>query len=216
MKHNYQAQPNLPRLHYVSQGKTLEEHLRHIQRLCEAGCPWVQLRLKEVSQAQYERTAWQALTICRKYKALLTINDNWEVARAVKADGVHVGQNDTPPKLVRAACPEAIIGATANTWEDVEKLATAPIDYIGLGPLRFTTTKQKLSPTLGIKGYELLLKKMKKKQINIPVLAIGGIQEEDVTNLRQVGLWGIAASGLLTQNNEPQELMKRILAQFLY
>lgn len=215
MKHNYQAHQNLPRLHYVSQGKTAAEHLSHIERLCKAGCPWVQLRLKEVSKEQYEQAAWQALTICRKYKALLTINDNWEVAQVIQADGIHVGKTDTAPQLVREACPDAIIGATANTWEDIEKLADAPIDYIGLGPLRFTTTKKKLSPTLGIKGYELLLKKMQKKQINIPVLAIGGIREEDVANLREVGLWGIAASGLLTQSNEIQELMNRILERFL-
>jgi thiamine-phosphate pyrophosphorylase len=68
---------------------------------------------------------------------------------------------------------------------------------------------------LSSKGYELLLKKMKKKQINIPVLAIGGIREEDVANLREVGLWGIAASGLLTQSNEQQELIRRILERFL-
>ncbi|MFK7796408.1 MAG: thiamine phosphate synthase [Aureispira sp.] len=211
MKHNYQTHQNLPRLHYVSQGNTVAEHLSHIQRLCEAGCPWVQLRLKEVNQEQYEQAARQALAICRRYNTLLTINDNWEVARVIKADGIHVGKTDTPPQLVREACPEAIIGATANTWEDVEKLATTPIDYIGLGPLRFTTTKKKLSPPLGIEGYDFLLKKMKKKEIGIPVLAIGGIREEDVTNLRKVGLWGVAVSGLLTQSIEPQELINRIL-----
>lgn len=216
MKYNYHAHQHLPRLHYVSQGNTVAEHLNHIQRLCEAGCSWVQLRLKEVRQEPYEQAARQALAICRKYNALLTINDNWEVARAIKADGIHVGKTDTAPQLVREACPEAIIGATANTWEDIEALATAPIDYIGLGPLRFTTTKKKLSPVLGVEGYDFLLKKMKKKGINIPVLAIGGIREEDVTNLFKVGLWGIAASGLLTQSNEKQELIKRILDQFLH
>lgn len=207
----YSSPFSLPKLHYVSQGATVQDHLQHIERLCKAACPWVQLRLKGVSDQDYQEAAQQALAICQAHGALLTINDNWKVALAVQANGVHVGQTDQAPALVRAAYPEAIIGATANTWEQVAALATAPIDYIGLGPLRFTTTKKKLSPILGREGYQFILEQMKAREIDIPVLAIGGVLEADVAVLKKLGVWGIAVSGLLTQSNEPQELIKRLL-----
>jgi thiamine-phosphate pyrophosphorylase len=122
-----------------------------------------------------------------------------------------VGKTDTAPALVRKQYPGTIIGATANTWEDVQRLADAPIDYIGLGPLRFTTTKKKLSPILGLEGYRSILGRMAAASINIPVLAIGGVVEADVAPLRQLGVWGVAVSGLLAQSDEPQPLMKRLL-----
>ena len=207
----YSSPFHLPTLHYVSQGTSIQEHLEHIERLCKAACPWVQLRLKGVSDQAYQEAAQQALDICKAHGTLLTINDNWKVALAVQADGVHVGQTDQAPALVRAAYPKAIIGATANTWEQVAALATAPIDYIGLGPLRFTTTKKKLSPILGVEGYQFIFEQMKAKGINIPVLAIGGVLEEDVAVLKKIGAWGGAVSGLLTQSNEPEELIRRLL-----
>lgn len=206
-----QRHSNLPRLHYVTQGETTAEHLTHLKRLCEAGCPWIQLRLKGVREQEYQAAAREAVAYCKTYKVLLTINDSVATAKMVGADGVHVGKTDQAPAAVRAAYPSAIIGATANTWEDVAGLANAPIDYIGLGPLRFTSTKKNLSPVLGLEGYELILQKMKEQQINIPVLAIGGIREEDVASLRALGVWGIAVSGLLTQSNEPQQLVQCLL-----
>lgn len=215
MNISYQRQPNLPRLHYVTQGRTVKEHLKHLKQLSQAGCPWIQLRLKGVSDQVYKEAAKQALDICRQYGTLLTINDNLEVALAVNADGVHVGKTDMHPLLVREAYANAIIGATANSWEDVQSLATAPIDYIGLGPLRFTTTKKKLSPILGVKGYDFILQKMKEKEIDIPILAIGGIQEKDILILHQIGVWGVAISNFLTQSNDQKESIKKILREFL-
>ncbi|MGH1335198.1 MAG: thiamine phosphate synthase [Aureispira sp.] len=212
MSLDYQRRANLPRLHYVTQGETTADHLKHLKQLCEAGCPWIQLRLKELSTAEYETAGRQALELCRAHGTLLTINDNWEVALAIQADGIHVGKTDQAPALVRAAYPEAIIGATANTWEEVQALATAPIDYIGLGPLRFTSTKKKLSPILGMPGYQNILQGMKERGIDIPILAIGGVLEEDVALLHQIGVWGIAVSGLLTQSDEKELLIKRLLS----
>ena len=190
--------PTLPRLHYVSQGATPQEHIRHIKRLVEAGCPWVQLRLKKVTPDQYRAAAAQALSICRTHGALLTINDDPQVAADVGADGVHVGTKDVAPQAARALLPQGIVGATANTWADVVRAVEGGADYIGLGPYRFTTTKQQLSPVLGLKGYSQMLEKMEAAGWNTPVLAIGGLVLDDVLALRQAGVWGIALSGALT------------------
>lgn len=202
----------LPRLHYVSQGTTPKAHLERIQRLVEAGCPWVQLRLKNVSTAIYQATAAQALTFCRAHGALLTINDRPDIAAAVGADGVHVGTTDTHPSDARAQLPRGIIGATANTWADVERAVVGGADYIGLGPFRFTTTKQRLSPVLGYEGYRYLLEQMKEQGWTTPVLAIGGIRASDLPQLMQTGIWGVAVSGALSQTTDP----KVICATFLH
>ena len=81
-------------------------------------------------------------------------------------------------------------------------------DYIGLGPFRFTTTKEKLSPILGIEGYQEILKELKNRNIDIPIYAIGGIEIEDVEKLEQAGVYGVAVSGLITHHKNPEILFK--------
>lgn len=203
----------LPRLHYVSQGTTPEAHLEQIQRLVQAGCPWVQLRLKGVSTAVYKVAAAQALALCRAHGALLTINDRPDIAAAVGADGVHVGTTDTHPSDARAQLPEGIIGATANTWAEVERAVAGGVDYIGLGPFRFTTTKQQLRPVLGYEGYRQLLEQMKKQGWTTPVLAIGGIRATDLPQLMQTGIWGVAVSGALSQTADSKAICEAFLQQ---
>lgn len=202
---------SLPRLHFVSQGQTPAEHLYHIERLARAGCPWIQLRLKDVSTEVYHNTAQMALQHCRRYGALLTINDRPDIAAAVGADGVHVGTTDIPPQEAREQLPEGIIGATANTEADLQQAVEGGVDYIGLGPFRFTVTKKKLSPVLGISGYNQRLAWMKKQGWETPVLAIGGLLEADVLGLKQTGIWGIAVSGLLIRSVAPDAVCQRLM-----
>jgi thiamine-phosphate pyrophosphorylase len=97
--------------------------------------------------------------ICNGYKATLIINDNVYLAQQIAADGVHLGLTDMGiPEARRILGTYKIIGATANTFEDINS-CTKYSDYIGLGPFQFTTTKQKLSPILGLEGYRSILKK---------------------------------------------------------
>lgn len=202
----------LPRLHYVSQGQSPEDHLQYIKRACAAGCPWIQLRLKEVDLDTYIATAQKAKIICQQYGALLTINDQVAVAAAIEADGLHLGKEDMPPSIARPQLPkDMLIGGTANTWEDILRLQAEQVDYIGLGPFTMTSTKKKLSPILGLAGYQDLLAKMQQANINIPVLAIGGIQEKDVVELKQTGIWGIAVSGLISHATNPKSLCEALL-----
>lgn len=204
---------SLPRLHYVSQGATPSEHLQHIERLVQAGCPWVQLRLKAVSTAAYQAAAAQALDLCRAHGAWLTINDRPDIAAAVGADGVHVGTQDTHPRAAREQLPQGIVGATANTWTDIVRAVEGGADYIGLGPFRFTKTKQKLSPVLGVEGYSQLLERMQAQGWTTPVLAIGGIALTDVPVLINTGIWGVAVSGALSQAVDYELICQDFLKQ---
>ncbi|WP_161554611.1 thiamine phosphate synthase [Sinomicrobium soli] len=193
-------------LQYVSSGATPDEHLRHIETTCAAGVKWIQLRLKEQPEGVVYETACKALEICRAYGARLIVDDSVAVARATGADGVHLGKTDLPPGQARKILGEnVIIGGTANTAEDIIRLAGQGVDYIGLGPYRFTTTKKNLSPVLGIEGYSKIAETLAHRGIRIPVIAIGGILEEDITPLLQTGVQGIAVSGMLTAPGNDQE-----------
>ena len=202
-------------LHYISQGNTPEEHLRNIRRMCAAGADWIQLRLKNESFETVLETAITAKDICDKFQAKLIINDFPEVAKKVDAAGVHLGKEDhCPLKTRKLLGPDKIIGGTANTLEDCEILCEKQVDYIGLGPFRFTTTKEKLSPILGAEGYRKLLSSLRANGKMIPVIAIGGIVPEDLPVLAESGLHGVAISGWLTTHHQPEMIFQEIQQQF--
>ena len=188
----------IPTLHYISQGSTPKEHLENIQKACSSGAELVQLRLKNQPEKVVLETAQQAREITSKFQALLIINDHYKIAAAVKADGVHLGKLDSCPTTARKELASwQLIGGTANTLEDCKTLIHKKVDYIGLGPFRFTKTKENLSPVLGINGYVTILEELKTA---IPVIAIGGIVIDDVSALMKTGIHGIAISGEITRN----------------
>lgn len=199
----------IPTLHYISQGSTPQEHLEHIQKACISGAELVQLRLKKQPEKVMLETAQQARDITAKYQTLLIINDNYKIAAAVKADGVHLGKTDTCPSVARKELASwQIIGGTANTLHDCEALIAKKVDYLGMGPFRFTETKQNLSPVLGLNGYLTMLEELK---TSVPIIAIGGIVKDDITAIMKTGVYGIAISGEITRNfNSIPELKKLI------
>ncbi|WP_027067131.1 thiamine phosphate synthase [Maribacter sp. Hel_I_7] len=199
----------IPTLHYISQGSTPQEHLENIQKACSSGAELVQLRLKNQSEKVVLETAQQARKITSKFQVLLIINDHYKIAAAVKADGVHLGKLDScPTKARKELASWQLIGGTANTLEDCKTLIHKKVDYIGLGPFRFTKTKKNLSPVLGMNGYLTILEELKTE---LPVIAIGGIVIDDVSELMKTGIHGIAVSGEITRNfNSIPDFKKRI------
>ncbi|MNE56422.1 Thiamine-phosphate synthase [compost metagenome] len=122
-----------------------------------------------------------------------------------------MGLTDTKIDEARAILGSTkIIGGTANTFEDIENHVQNGCDYIGLGPFRFTATKEKLSPILGLSGYYEILQKLKKNKIDIPVYAIGGITVRDVSPLMETGVFGIAVSGIITESDEKEKLIQQL------
>ena len=186
-------------LQYISSGRTPQEHLARIENCCKAGVRWVQLRLKNEPEPLVFSTAQKAKKICDAYGAFFLVNDFVAVARQVGASGVHLGLEDMLITTARKILGEdAIIGGTANHLEQVEKLIKEGVDYIGLGPFRFTRTKKNLSPILGLQGYEKIIGALKKKAVTIPpIIAVGGIQKDDIPLLKRTGVSGVAVSSLL-------------------
>ncbi|MDO7138931.1 thiamine phosphate synthase [Algibacter lectus] len=185
-------------LHYISQGATPQEHLNNIHSACAAGAELVQLRLKKSNPKTILETAKKARETTNHFQTRLIINDYYKVAVEVKADGVHLGKKDVCPTVARKALASwQIIGGTANTLEDCQTLIDKDVDYIGLGPFRFTETKDNLSPVLGEKGYAEIITALNTKT---PIIAIGGITLNDVLDLMITGVFGIAVSGEITRD----------------
>lgn len=187
------------KLQYISQGESIYKQIRNIQHALDQGCDWIQLRFKTDNEKQLLDVAEAVKLLCDTYSATFIINDNPYLCQQVDADGVHLGLTDMNVSEARNILGEfKIIGGTANTYEDILLRFEENCDYIGLGPYKFTTTKQNLSPLLGLEGYQNILQKLKEENIHIPIYAIGGIQIEDVENLMKTGIHGIAVSGMIT------------------
>lgn len=178
----------------------------------EGGCRWVQLRMKEATEAEFMAAATEIGRLCKKHGATFVLDDHVEWVEKTGADGVHLGKNDMPIDEARKILgSDKIIGGTANTFEDVERLYRQGADYIGCGPFRFTTTKKNLSPVLGLEGYQHIVDQMKSHGINLPIVAIGGILESDIKSILATGVSGIAVSGGILNAENPVEEMQRFL-----
>ena len=194
--------------HYTEQYSYLDS----VRIALEGGCRWIQLRMKDSSQEEILSIAKEVLTLCREYEATFIIDDHVELAKQIKADGVHLGKSDMPiAEARRILGKDFIIGGTANTFEDVLGHHKAGADYIGCGPFRFTTTKKNLSPVLGLEGYRRIVWQMKEAGIHLPIVAIGGITEADIPELMQTGINGIALSSSILRAKNPIEEMKKIM-----
>lgn len=204
------------KLQYISQGTTSAEQLKNIRQALEAGCNWIQLRYKTAPDHELTPVAEEVKKLCTEYAATFIINDRPDIAKAVDADGVHVGLTDTAiAEAKKIIGNNKITGGTANTLKDVLQRVEEGCSYVGLGPFRFTTTKEKLSPVLGLKGYKEIIEALSQQHISIPVYAIGGILLEDIHDIMQTGVHGVAVSGIITNHSDKKLLIKQFNT-FLY
>ncbi|MCM1109256.1 MAG: thiamine phosphate synthase [Clostridium sp.] len=178
----------------------------------EGGCRWIQLRMKDAATDELRQEALRVQALCRHHGATFIIDDHVELAAEIGADGVHLGLNDCPVDEARRLLgPRFIIGGTANTFDDVVMHHRRGADYIGCGPFRFTTTKQRLSPVLGLEGYRTITARMQAEGIRLPLVAIGGITAADIPVLLGTGVDGIALSGTILQADDPVAETRRLL-----
>ena len=187
-------------------------YLQSVEMALQGGCRQIQLRMKNALVEDVEKTAVQTKTLCDEYGASFYVNDHVEVCLKVKAAGVHLGKPDMPPSAARAILGYGfIIGGTANTFNDIRFLSEQGVDYIGLGPFRFTATKQNLSPFLGLEGYRSIIRLCREHGIHVPVFAIGGITFDDIPDIIKTGVAGIALSSAILNAENPLEETKKIV-----
>ncbi|WP_163408806.1 thiamine phosphate synthase [Flavobacterium ajazii] len=199
------------KLQYISQGETVEKQLYNIHQALDAGCDWIQMRFKNQTSEKKFVLAEAVKTLCEEYLANFIVNDDVLLAQKIASDGVHLGLTDMSVSEARIILGNTkIIGATANTFEDILFQTKNGCDYIGLGPFQFTEMKEKLSPILGTEGYASILNKMKSENIITPVYAIGGITSENIESLMKTGIHGIAVSGMITKSLQKEQLVQQL------
>ncbi|WP_300107061.1 thiamine phosphate synthase [uncultured Alistipes sp.] len=199
-------------LQFITHHTDRYDEIQGTEAVLRGGCRWVQLRMKDASPEEFLRVGREVGCLCRQYGATFLLDDRVDAVKELGADGVHLGKNDMPVAEARKLLgPDKLIGATANTFEDIARAAADGADYIGLGPFRFTQTKRNLSPILGLEGYRTILARCREAGIDRPVVAIGGITAADIADLMATGISGVALSGTLLGAEQPAEETRKIM-----
>ena len=199
-------------LQFITHHTDRYDEITGTRAVLEGGCRWIQLRMKDASTEAFLHAGREVGRLCRQYGATFILDDRVEFVAELGADGVHLGKNDLPVAEARRLLgPSVRIGATANTFADIERAAAEGADYIGLGPFRFTRTKSNLSPLLGIGGYRTIMAQCRAAGIALPVVAIGGITAADTAEILATGVSGIALSGALLNAEDPTEETRKII-----
>ncbi len=169
--------------------------LQQTAALLAAGVRWIQLRMKNADEATWAKVAPEFVQRCRQAGAVSVINDRWELALRCGADGVHLGASDLDwVEARRRLGPALILGGTVNTEAHARQAkACGVLDYVGVGPWRFTHSKKALAPVLGAEGVAGLLRLLSP----LPAWVIGGIEATDTKAVRALGAAGVAVCGAL-------------------
>lgn len=204
------------RLMFITHRTSTYSEYDEVKMALAGGCTWIQLRMKNSLDIKTAKAIKQ-LCFEQDIFASLCIDDDVEIALQCKANAVHLGKDDisvsTAWKFIlgNKNYEPLLVGATANTFEDIQHAISENASYIGLGPYRHTDTKKKLSPVLGLNGYREIVAKCKELHYNIPIFAVGGIRLEDVGPLMETGITGIAVSNAIINAPDPVAETRKFL-----
>jgi thiamine-phosphate pyrophosphorylase len=188
----------IPKLHYISQGNSPKEHLENIQKACSSGAELVQLNIAGISEKKYLKLALEAREITSHFQTRLILSNHFKIAKEVKADGVHLEDIDfCATTALEHLFTWQIVGATANTLQDCNTLISKKVDYITLSPFKNKEAKENSTKDLGLNGFSLIVEALKTET---PIIGAGGITTDDVADILETGVSGIAVSDAISQN----------------
>jgi thiamine-phosphate pyrophosphorylase len=181
---------NLPKIYPITDTRlTGLSHAAQVERLIDGGARFIQLREKYLSPKIFYEDARTALEIARKAGVKIIINDRVDIAIALKADGVHLGQDDLPPERARAILGEkAIIGFSTHSIRQAIEAVKMPVNYIAIGPVFTTQTKENPDETVGVDG----VREVREAIGDFPLVAIGGISTENFASVFEAGADSLA------------------------
>jgi thiamine-phosphate pyrophosphorylase len=178
-------------------------HIEQAQIACEAGAKWIQYRCLTKDDEALLKDINIIAEICDDWGATLIVTNHVHLNRKADIQGFHIEDMEADFLALREQLGEDItIGGSSNTAEGLLRLAAEGVDYAGCGPFSITTTKPNNSALLGIEGYAKVAALLKEKDIDMPVLAVGGVKIEDVDALMATGIFGIAASSAINQADD--------------
>ena len=200
----------ISKFHYLTQDLPHRSHVEQTAIACKAGANWIQYRCFTKPDPELIEEIHQIASICDDWGATLILTDHYHLLDQVDAQGVHLENMQVDLTKIRAIITdEKTLGASANTIEDIQRIfLSGAVDYIGCGPFAITKTKANDFQTLGIDGYAERIKKMEDLNIDIPLLAVGGIEIENIEALLDTGIQGIAVSSAVNLADDPGEAFK--------
>ncbi|KAI0829695.1 Hydroxyethylthiazole kinase [Trametes gibbosa] len=214
------VKPSIDYSVYLVTGRELlpqgKDYLESLEESIQGGVTLVQVREKNTDTGEFLRIAQESKAICRKYNVPILINDRIDIALAMGADGVHIGQTDMPVDVARKLLPpNAIIGMTCNTVDHVKKAVQDGVDYVGLGPVWATQTKKVVHPVVGVRGIGELLDVLHGSTVK--AVAIAGIKSTNVLHclhgsVSPAGrtLDGVAVVSDIVASTDPLNASRRI------
>jgi len=203
----------LPKLYPITDRRLSGlSHAGQVARLVEGGAAFIQLREKHLSPREFYGEAEEALKVARERGAKLIINDRADIALAIGADGVHLGQDDMPPEAARALLGEgAVVGFSTHSVEQAVAAARLPVDYIAVGPVFATTSKEKPDPVVGLEGLRRVREAVGG---SVKLVAIGGVTRESAPSVLAAGADSVAVISALFGREDPSDIT-RLTRQFL-
>jgi thiamine-phosphate pyrophosphorylase len=200
---------NAYRLYLVTDDQQDLPTLKHVVRKAvEGGVTMVQVREKHGDVRAFIERAQAVKTILEGTGVPLIINDRVDVALAVDADGVHLGQSDMPATIARELIgPNKILGLSIETEEQLAEADSLPIDYIGLSAIFVTPTKTNTKKHWGIDGLKMAL-----ETTSLPIVAIGGINESNIPQLSATGVHGLALVSAICHAENPTKAAEYLLS----
>ncbi|MBS1502483.1 MAG: thiamine phosphate synthase [Bacteroidetes bacterium] len=194
------------KFHYLTQDLPNRSHTEQAHIACGAGANWVQYRCLTKPDDELIDEINEIAAICDDWGATLIVTNHYELLDRVDAQGVHIEDFDADLAAIRKHIgDDKTLGASATNIERLLRVqAAGVVDYCGYGPFAHTDTKPNNHPLLGFEGYRAL----QKEQVQIPVIAVGGIRITDVEPLLETGVYGIAVSGAINLAVDPAAALK--------
>jgi thiamine-phosphate pyrophosphorylase len=190
----------IEKLQFITHDIEQHSHIEQVRIACEAGAKWIQYRCLTKSDDELLEDINVIAEICDDWGATLIVTDHIHLNGKADIQGFHIEDMDADFRQLRIELGEDVTtGGSSNTVEGLIRIAGEGADYAGFGPFKVTTTKPNNAPLLGIQGYKNAVAILKEHQIELPVVAVGGVTLADVDDLLATGIFGIAASSAINQ-----------------
>lgn len=201
----------ISRFHYLTQDLPHRSHLDQVQLACEAGAKWIQYRCLSKTDDEMLEELHPIASVCDDWGTTLIVTNHFHLVALADIQGVHIEDMNANLRTVRSIIGEdKTLGASANNFEQIKNHLQNGADYIGCGPFGHTDTKPNQSKHWGIEGYQNIVEELKAAHLEIPLIAAGGVQVQNVTDLIHTGIYGVAVSGAVNLSENPQEAYKAI------
>lgn len=191
----------------------IKDPLHVLEEALRGGISFFQFREKgkgAKTGSEKKELALQMKRLCKQYNVPFIINDDVDLALEIGADGIHVGQDDDPVHKVREKCPDHyILGVSATNMEEAKKAVHDGADYIGVGPIYSTNTKEDAKTPIGLEG----IKKIRSLVGNTPMVAIGGIKKHHVSEIIKAGADGVSVISAISMSDEPKCAVQEIVME---